>query len=55
MCLPELWKVAFKLDIALVNNLKLSIDGNNFQLKIIKEKKIIIISNIWFVERFVNT
>lgn len=39
MCLPEFWKVAFKLDIALVSNLKLPINGNDFQLKIIKGKK----------------
>lgn len=39
MYLPELWKVTVKLDIALVGNLKLSINGNNFQLKIIKDKK----------------
>lgn len=40
MCLPELWKVTFKLDIALVNNLKCSINGNNFKLEIIKDREI---------------
>lgn len=47
MCLPELWKVAIKLDIALVSNLKITINGNNFQLKIkIKEEKRTTVSKI---------